>query len=62
MWESSVEVYYKDMKNQIEFKEGSLPEDNIKNNTDNNINITLNLEEKVSIKSIMKAKISFFFL
>jgi len=37
MWESSVEVYYKDMKNQIEFKEGSLPEDNIKNNTDNNM-------------------------
>lgn len=36
MWETSVEVYYKDMKNQIEFKEGALPEDNIKNNTDNN--------------------------
>jgi len=36
MFESSVEVYYKDMENQIEFKEGKNPEDNIKNNTDNN--------------------------
>jgi hypothetical protein len=36
MFESSVELYYKDMKNQIEFKEGAMPEDNIKNNTDNN--------------------------
>jgi hypothetical protein len=36
MFETSVEVYYKEMKNQIEFKEGALPEDNIKNNTDNN--------------------------
>lgn len=37
MFESSIEFYYKDMKNQIEFKEGALPEDNIKNNTDNNL-------------------------
>lgn len=36
MFETSVEVYYKDMRNQIEFKENSNPEDNIKNNTDNN--------------------------
>ena len=36
MFESSVEVYYKDMENQIEFKPGTEPEDNIKNNTDNN--------------------------
>jgi hypothetical protein len=36
MFETSVEVYYKDMKNQIEYKEGAMPEDNIKNNTDNN--------------------------
>jgi hypothetical protein len=36
MYETSVEVYYKEMKNQIEFKEGALPEDNIQNNTDNN--------------------------
>lgn len=36
MFEGSVEVYYKDMKNQIEYKEGSLIEDNINNNTDNN--------------------------
>lgn len=36
MWETSIEFYYKEMKNQIEFKEGAQPEDNLKNNTDNN--------------------------
>jgi hypothetical protein len=36
MFESSVEVYYKKMKNQIDFAPGALPEDNVGNNTDNN--------------------------
>lgn len=36
MFESSVEVYYKKMKNQVEFAPGALPEDNVNNNTDNN--------------------------
>jgi hypothetical protein len=36
IYEGSVEVYYKDMKNQIEYKEGALIEDNVSNNTDNN--------------------------
>lgn len=36
MWETSLELYYKDMRNQIEFKEGSSATDNLKNNTDNN--------------------------
>jgi hypothetical protein len=35
MYETSLEVYYKDLKNQIEYKEGSLPSDDIQNNTDN---------------------------
>ncbi len=35
LYETSVEVYYKGMKNLIEFKEGSLPTDNINDNTDN---------------------------
>lgn len=35
MLESSVEVYYKDMRNLIEFKEGTLPTENINDNTDN---------------------------
>ncbi len=35
-YETSVEVYYKDMKNLIEYKEGAQPDDDIKNNTDNN--------------------------
>lgn len=36
-WESSVEVYYKDMKNQVEYKEGALPKDDGGNNVDNNL-------------------------
>ena len=35
-YETSVEVYYKDMQNQIEYKEGALPDDDIKDNMDNN--------------------------
>ncbi len=35
-YETSVEVYYKDMKNLIEYKEGAQPDDDVKNNTDNN--------------------------
>lgn len=35
-YESSVEVYYKKMLNQVEFAPGALPEDNVNNNTDNN--------------------------
>ena len=34
-YEASVELYYKGMKNLIEFKEGALPGDNINDNTDN---------------------------
>jgi hypothetical protein len=36
VWETSVEVYYKDMKNQIEYREGAQPDEDIKNNQDNN--------------------------
>lgn len=36
MFEASVEVYYKNMRNQVEFAAGALPEDNVNNNTDNN--------------------------
>ncbi len=35
MFETSVEVYYKTMANQIEFKEGAMPADNIYDNPDN---------------------------
>lgn len=35
MFESSVEVYYKTMANQIEYKEGAQPTDNIYDNPDN---------------------------
>jgi outer membrane receptor for ferrienterochelin and colicin len=34
-FETSVEVYYKTMKNQVEYKDGALPEDNAGNNVDN---------------------------
>lgn len=35
-YETSVEVYYKDLQNQIEYKEGALPENTINDNVDNN--------------------------
>lgn len=35
MFESSIELYYKGMDNLVEFKEGALPTDNVKDNTDN---------------------------
>ncbi|MEW6470484.1 MAG: TonB-dependent receptor [Bacteroidota bacterium] len=34
MYETSVEVYYKDMRNLIEYKEGAQPEDGVKDNPD----------------------------
>ncbi|OQA12021.1 MAG: TonB-dependent Receptor Plug Domain protein [Bacteroidetes bacterium ADurb.Bin397] len=36
LWETSIEVYYKDMKNQVEYREGAQPDEDIKNNQDNN--------------------------
>ena len=35
MFETSVEAYYKTMKNLIEYKEGAQPDDNVKDNPDN---------------------------
>lgn len=34
-WESSVEVYYKNMKNQSEFREGAQPDQTVNDNIDN---------------------------
>ena len=34
-WETSVEAYYKTMKNQIEFKDGTLPSSGVNDNLDN---------------------------
>jgi hypothetical protein len=36
VYETSVEVYYRDMKNQVEYAEGALPENNVNDNVDNN--------------------------
>jgi hypothetical protein len=36
MYEASVEVYYKDLQNQIEYKEDALPENTLNDNVDNN--------------------------
>lgn len=35
IWETSVEVYYKGLKNLIEYKDGAQPSDNVSDNTDN---------------------------
>jgi len=37
MFEASIEVYYKDLQNQIEYKEAALIEDNLNNNADNSL-------------------------
>ncbi len=34
-FETSVEAYYKDMYNLVEYKEGAMPDDNVKSNPDN---------------------------
>jgi len=36
LYESSVEVYHKTMKNQVEYNEGHQPDEDVKNNVDNN--------------------------
>jgi hypothetical protein len=36
IYEASVEVYYKDLRNQIEYKEDALPENTLNDNVDNN--------------------------
>ncbi|PCJ81294.1 MAG: TonB-dependent receptor [Bacteroidetes bacterium] len=36
-WEASIEGYYKDLKNLVEYAENTLPTDNIGTNTDNNL-------------------------
>lgn len=36
MYETSIEAYYKTMKNQIEYRDGATPDQDIKNNQDNN--------------------------
>ncbi|MBI2258779.1 MAG: TonB-dependent receptor plug domain-containing protein [Flavobacteriia bacterium] len=35
VFETSIELYYKKMFNLLEFKQGALPQDNVKDNTDN---------------------------
>jgi hypothetical protein len=37
MYETSVELYYKDLKNLIEYKENAQPEDNVDDNIDNQL-------------------------
>lgn len=36
-FEGSIELYYKDLKNLIEYKENTFPEDNVQNNVDNQL-------------------------
>jgi hypothetical protein len=36
MYETSVEVYYKEMENQIDYEEGATPDQDVRNNPDNN--------------------------
>lgn len=36
-WETSVELYYKDLKNLIEYRENAQPDDNVEDNVDNQL-------------------------
>jgi hypothetical protein len=36
LWETSIELYYKTMENQVEYREGAQPDEDIRNNQDNN--------------------------
>ena len=36
-WESSIEMYYKNMSGLVEYQEGAQPEDNVNDNIDNNL-------------------------
>lgn len=36
-YEASAEIYYKDMRNLVEYEEGAQPENNLNNNTDNQL-------------------------
>jgi len=36
-WETSVELYYKDMDNLVEYEEGASPENTLNNNTDSQL-------------------------
>jgi len=36
VFETSIELYYKEMENQIEYREGASPDQDVKNNPDNN--------------------------
>lgn len=36
LFETSIEVYYKEMKNQIDYREGATPDQDVRNNPDNN--------------------------
>lgn len=36
LFETSIEIYYKEMKNQIDYREGATPDQDIRNNPDNN--------------------------
>lgn len=35
VFETSVELYYKDMRHMVDYKEGALPQDNVRDNVDN---------------------------
>jgi hypothetical protein len=37
VFETSAEIYYKDMRNVVEYKDGAQPEDNVNDNVDNNL-------------------------
>ena len=52
MYETSMELYYKEMDNLIEYKEGILPEDNTNSSSDNSF--TFEMEIHMELKFLLK--------
>ncbi len=57
-YEASVEIYYKDMKNQIEYKDGSLPAGDVNDNADNQF--TFGSGEAYGIEFFLKKRLGKF--
>ncbi len=58
MFETSVETYYKTMENQVEYKEGALPEDGAKDNLD--YSFTFGSGESYGIELFLKKRLGKF--
>lgn len=57
-YETSIEIYYKDLKNQIEYKDGSLPGNDVNDNADNQF--TFGKGESYGVELFVKKRLGKF--